>query len=431
MNTPNQVPPYNDRPGLAERLSNALRVFGMRALAHTVSICGSIALIAIVEPTAAEASGEVLAFLSGYTGLVCLLSREVFKNADGRLAFGVGIVQTIISAILGAPLHGSLLLGGAQTFLQCAFNTKGRLGSAWIALPFIFIFGLFLLSGYNISFESVPATLLMGVASFAGVAAAARAFRRFMRRSILRPRYIGKLSSSIKHLEGGLASRQLPAPLQQQVQVLLGESRQYLNNLPPFDRQTEKNIICLEQTAQRIIALAARKRPKLWDYDAGVTHNAVLRSSNMLRPWLFSQAATFALSDLPPAVQAQEKNVDKLLSKINLLPLELRPLLETICRSAQNILDTVREKPQEESSAMQFLNRYLGAAHRISDELIHLLRSKAKNEEISNQIARSKDLLERLETAFASEHAFLMQTDVINLNAELGVLDSLLKMDGH
>ena len=308
------------------------------------------------------------------------------------------------------------------------------MGLSWLALPFIFLCAIMLLNGHSISFESMPSKFTGGAISFAGIGMLAWAIRIFLRRTLTKPFYIQKLNAALANMESSLNSGQLPAPMAQQLKVLIGETRQYRQALPAFDEQVEHNILALESTASKVYALSARREPNLWDKAAGQAHNAILHSSNAIRPWLAAQASQSLKNGRPSLsglAQAQQQNADKLLGKKELLPVELQPYVQTIHRSAQNILDTIRDKPHNEHAAVQFLNRYLTASHRVSDEIIQLTQDGKNSELIGNQLARSKEILARLEDAFAAEHARLMRADVINLNAELGVLDSLLKMDGY
>ena len=421
-------------PGIADRLTRGLKSFGTRILVHAASLCASIALITVGEPTAAKASGSILAIFSAYTGLICLFSSGLSRSLSGLFPFAAGLFQAGLFSMLGAPAHAALLAGGAQSFLQRGIMAKGRMGLSWLALPFIFLCAIMLLNGHNISFESMPSKFTVGAISFAGIGLLAWTIRIFLRRNLTKPFYIQKLNAALANMESSLNSGQLPAPMAQQLKVLVGETRQYRQALPAFDEQVEHNILALESTASKVYALSARREPNLWDKAAGQAHSAILHSSNAIRPWLAVQASQSLKNDRPSLsglAQAQQQNADKLLAKKELLPMELQPYVQTIHRSAQNILDTIRDKPHNEHAAVQFLNRYLTASHRVSDEIIQLTQDGKNSELISSQLTKSKEILARLEDAFAAEHARLMRADVINLNAELGVLDSLLKMDGY
>ena len=131
--------PHNHPPGLVERLDNGLRAFGARALTHTLAFFAAIALALVGEPAAAHASGTFTAVFSAYLGLICLFPSGAFKSIDCFLPSGLGFLQAILIALLGAPLHGALLAGGVQTFMQRAMYTKGNMGMGWVALPLILI----------------------------------------------------------------------------------------------------------------------------------------------------------------------------------------------------------------------------------------------------------------------------------------------------
>lgn len=424
-------------PGFLDRVKNGLRNFGARVLVHVCALFASATIAVVIEPDAALNTGRFLSFFSGYLGLICLFSREMSRSLNWILPFSVGIAQTILLTAIGAPLHAALLAGGAQTWLQRAIQKKGHLGSEWLPLPVMLGSGLLLLSSNDISWQAMSQQLSLGVLSFAGLALGGWSINKVLAGKILRPLYFGRLNTALARFDKAFATKQLPAPMQHQLRGLITESRQYLQNFPSMTKEVETLVLSLETTSRQVESLAQRGTPNLWDATAGNTHNAILRNSNSLRAAIANMSfQTQGLENnksfsLPPSIAEYQQIIETLLQKRSSLPSELQPCVETICRSATNILECVHDVPGKESAAGKFLNRYLKATQRIIDGYAKLSAQKASTENLKQEIARSKDLLSRLEAAFAAEHAFLLQSDISSLSAELGVLDSLLKMDGR
>ncbi len=125
------------------------------------------------------------------------------------------------------------------------------------------------------------------------------------------------------------------------------------------------------------------------------------------------------------------ESVRTLEAKRALLPAELRTTLDNICRSAECILECMKQDPMDLSEGSRFLTRYLKAAQTVVDEYSRLAASGASSAEITQVLEHSRSLLARMEEAFAGEHAALLRNDAMSLKAELNVLDALLKMDGR
>ncbi|MDL2209461.1 5-bromo-4-chloroindolyl phosphate hydrolysis family protein [Desulfovibrio sp. OttesenSCG-928-O18] len=133
----------------------------------------------------------------------------------------------------------------------------------------------------------------------------------------------------------------------------------------------------------------------------------------------------------PEKVTVYRASLTTLDAKIPQLPRSLQPVAASIATSTGNILECMVQDPRDLEPGHRFLNRYLVAVHTVVDKHIRLARENTITPEIIEALTASEDMLTRLNTAFAQEHARLLQNDVSDFSADLSVLDTLLKMDGR
>lgn len=124
-------------------------------------------------------------------------------------------------------------------------------------------------------------------------------------------------------------------------------------------------------------------------------------------------------------------SVKTLTEKCALLPADVQPTVRAIAAVSEEILRCMAKDPRDLEPGRRFLKRYLGAAHSVADTHLRLARERVITPEMAEALARSGEMLTRLERAFSQEHSRLLQNDVSDFSADLKVLDTLLKMDGH
>lgn len=127
---------------------------------------------------------------------------------------------------------------------------------------------------------------------------------------------------------------------------------------------------------------------------------------------------------------AQRVSLEEFKAKLVQLPQSVRPVAEAIAVSAGNILDSMSRDSRDMEPGHRFLNRYLKAAHTVTDKHVQLARENVVTPEIIEALAKSEEMFSRLDGAFAQEHERLLRNDVSDFSANLQVLDTLLKMDG-
>lgn len=144
---------------LGGKALQTVRGFGQRVFVHiAAAICGL---------TVWGVTKSVIAGLSVYTGLICLVSRGISMTPQWLGPFGVGVVQAVACLVLGiTSLPAAVFWGGAQTWLQRLLLKKLNMGTEWFAL-------LLLLPGTIQLFSHSLAKIWLA-ASFVGIAALGR-----------------------------------------------------------------------------------------------------------------------------------------------------------------------------------------------------------------------------------------------------------------
>ena len=120
--------------------------------------------------------------------------------------------------------------------------------------------------------------------------------------------------------------------------------------------------------------------------------------------------------------------------KIAETPLDMHPYIGGMADAARAIIDLMVTRPRTCSEGDQVLARYLAPALRLVEERAALLADHAGETTPpapGHPLAHSRDILERLLKAF-KDRLLTMNTDKkLDFQADLAVLDTLLKMDGN
>jgi 5-bromo-4-chloroindolyl phosphate hydrolysis protein len=100
--------------------------------------------------------------------------------------------------------------------------------------------------------------------------------------------------------------------------------------------------------------------------------------------------------------------------------------LARIIRIGKQILAEIERDPRDASRARRFLNLYLDSAERVTGEYARTHRH-IRNRPLEDNF---RQLLIEMEQTFATQHRKLLEHDVMNLDAEIEVLNARLKHEG-
>lgn len=100
--------------------------------------------------------------------------------------------------------------------------------------------------------------------------------------------------------------------------------------------------------------------------------------------------------------------------------------LQRIIRIGKEILAEIERDPRDASRARRFLNLYLDSAERVTGEYARTHR-QIRNRPLEDNF---RELLVEMEQTFETQHRKLLENDVMNLDAEIEVLNARLKHEG-
>jgi len=108
----------------------------------------------------------------------------------------------------------------------------------------------------------------------------------------------------------------------------------------------------------------------------------------------------------------------------------VRTEVERLCHTGEQILAELGREPRQVELARAFLTYYLEAAQRIVKRYVELGRRESPAQEVCDALGRAEESLESIQRAFDQQLAGLLQSEVIDLDSEIELLEKTVQMDG-
>ncbi len=471
----------NSKPGLEGLLESAkdnLLGLGLRAVVHLAAIL-----------LAAGLGSGFLRFAAAYIGIICLVPRGMGLKADWVMPSVTGLLQTLLLLLFGMEPQFALLFGGAQTWLHRVIGKKGKMGTEWAVLPLLLLLcGSFIVDpplppkrpevqmlnevpglvrdfspwqneSVNRVVENVPglyerinpdsaASPLLPLATFPILALLGQGASFIWRRAFLSPANHRRMQEARSTLEKYLDAENMTPRLREPLRRLSSYTGLYCKHglyATPFFTLLSKNLKqvgvqldLLEESKERNKNIGGESPAAAKELEQlQATIGFVEKLSDRVHTELLSLGdapKNGAPAPLPGLSGPHAEFYDSLRSlsaKAEDMPQDLRPHISGLCKSGRKILECMQKDQLGVNNGTRFLTRYLKAAHTVVDEFIRLSDDKTPGAETVGVLARSKDLILRLEQAFDAEYEAILKNEAMSLNAELSVLDTLLKMDGR
>jgi hypothetical protein len=409
-------------------VADIMAAVGRRVVVHAFSLLMGM-MAGFTAPQSGVISGAGIGF-SVYIGLICLIPAGAGKRAEWFVPSGAGLLLALLWSLGGTPWQFTVIWGGALTWVIRRCMRGPSVDWEWVVLPWLIIC---LYGSLNWVMSPVghkaPMWLfpLLAAAGWGGVTLYGRHRGNAAQRALL--------GDACARLEKRLSAHNYPPSVDQAVAALVDDTRRFLRLSPRLGTDSATFVKSFEYAAERLAAVprgAGAETTKLALAEVGKLREYLDPRLEALeeqeRADSPQSAAEKAFNAKLTAFKAQAESLE---AKTRALPTRLRQIAGGIAVTTGVILDRMREDPQDVAAGERFLTRYLAAAHTLVDDYAKFTARGGNTPTIEAELARSEELLARLQRAFEEEHVRMLKNDTINFTAELNVLDKLLKMDGR
>lgn len=108
----------------------------------------------------------------------------------------------------------------------------------------------------------------------------------------------------------------------------------------------------------------------------------------------------------------------------------MRLKIDEMCRIAQQIFDTVKDKPQDANSVRQFSSYYLDTTIKIIDKYVELSKHKTYSDDVRQAVQKVEGSLDKVKLAYQKQLEHVVHDDVLDLGTEMAVLEETLELEG-
>lgn len=105
--------------------------------------------------------------------------------------------------------------------------------------------------------------------------------------------------------------------------------------------------------------------------------------------------------------------------------------IKEIHSSATKIIDTVYKNPKKLKQANSFLNYYLPVTLKVLIKYDEIENQRLESTDGKEFMKSAEDMISKINVSFKSQLSSLYQSDMIDIDAEMKVFDTMLKTDGY
>ena len=376
--------------------------------------------------------------IAAYIGIICLLPRGDCRKVPWLLNLGLGLLQAVVAFFFTHIVGLSLLLGGFQSWLSRILQPKVRLWNDWV-VAFFLIFSL------EYVVENHGLVWLWGsVVLLAIINQVAQYLYQKSHAEVLKEE---EFKQDLVTLEQLLTWPDFPEDLKDPSRKMLELIKTLYTHLQGRIREGFEAIDKITLVVEELKNFINASRPSQSGWAKGL-----LKSQNWGRKGqkeltdlsaLVAETSQFLTQELrkyrrvsreegelEAKWEAYEQTARSLQIALPELPSNLATSIESIAKTTFEIVKNMRQDPADRNPGERFLDRYLTAVVKIIEEYQRLSKGP-RQQELQEALARSCELLERMDAAFKDELVKLLQNDTINFTAEVEAIDAMLRMRGH
>ena len=129
---------------------------------------------------------------------------------------------------------------------------------------------------------------------------------------------------------------------------------------------------------------------------------------------------------LEQAIEDYE-NIRKSVGKI--IDLQVKETAQKLCETSAKIIEYLENNPEKIRQARQFIDYYQDTAAKLLKRYITLQNSEIDNAEVSRLKKETKSAFITLDTAFNNQFEKLMRGELIDMQADIDVLEKMVKSE--
>ena len=135
-----------------------------------------------------------------------------------------------------------------------------------------------------------------------------------------------------------------------------------------------------------------------------------------------------SLYEILENAKAQNKEIISMVPKIedSVIKSDLAEMYETV----NKIIDTVKNKPNKKKKLGNFFDYYLPVTVKLLKKYDEIENQRLSSEDGKVFMEQAKSKIGMIKEAFKKQLSILYQSDLVDAEAEMKVLDSMLKADG-
>ena len=130
-------------------------------------------------------------------------------------------------------------------------------------------------------------------------------------------------------------------------------------------------------------------------------------------------------------MEAKEKNKLILEMAPKVENQELRNNIKEISQTVNKIISTIEKKPEKQKAMGNFFDYYLPTTLKILKKYDDIENQNLSSEDSRKFMKKTEDMLDKINIAFKNQLSNLYQSDIVDTDAEIKVLDTMLKADGY
>jgi len=115
---------------------------------------------------------------------------------------------------------------------------------------------------------------------------------------------------------------------------------------------------------------------------------------------------------------------------LRLPPGKIRNKIERICQIAEEILEAIEKNPQDFKAAKRFFSYYLETTLKIVKTYADLSKQAKAIPEAQETLQKAEAILDNIEKTFQKQLSRILEDDLLDLDAEISLLEKTIKMEG-